>query len=49
MLLGEDEIAEGKCSVKRMATGEQRKLSVEEAAAWIGEEANTDCPVILEK
>ena len=49
VLLGEDEIAEGKCSVKRMATGEQRKLSVEEAAAWIGEEANTDCPVILEK
>ena len=49
VLLGEDEIAEGKCSVKRMATGEQRKLSVEEAAAWIREEANTDCPVILEK
>ncbi len=49
VLLGEDEIAEGKCSVKRMATGEQRKLSLEEAAAWIGEEANTDCPVILEK
>ena len=49
VLLGEDEIAEGKCSVKRMADGEQRKLSVEEAAAWIGEEANTDCPVILEK
>ena len=49
VLLGEDEIAEGKCSVKRMATGEQRKLSAQEAAAWIREEANADCPVILEK
>ena len=49
VLLGEDEIAEGKCSVKRMADGEQRKLSVEEAAAWIQEAANADCPVILEK
>ena len=49
VLLGEDEIAEGKCSVKRMADGEQRKLSAQEAAAWIREEANADCPVILEK
>ena len=49
VLLGEDEIAEGKCSVKRMADGEQRRLSAEEAASWIREEANTDCPVILEK
>ena len=49
VLLGEDEIAEGKCSVKRMADGEQRRLSPQEAAGWIREEVNTDCPVILEK
>ncbi len=49
VLLGEDEIAEGKCSVKCMATGEQRRLSPQEAAGWIREEVNTDCPVILEK
>ena len=49
VLLGEDEIAENKCSVKFMATGEQRKLTVAEAAAWIGETAGADCPVILEK
>ena len=49
VLLGEDEIAANVCSVKHMISGEQRRLSVEEAAAWIREEANTDCPVILEK
>ncbi|MCI6957132.1 MAG: histidine--tRNA ligase [Clostridiales bacterium] len=49
VLLGEDEIAEGKCSVKRMADGEQRRLSPQEAAGWIREAANADCPVILEK
>ena len=49
VLLGEDEIAANVCSVKHMISGEQRRLSVEEAAAWIREEANTDCAVILEK
>ena len=49
VLLGEDEIAANVCSVKHMISGEQRRLSVEEAAAWIREEANTDCPMILEK
>ncbi len=49
VLLGEDEIAEGKCSVKNMATGEQRKLTAEEAAAWIRETVKADVPVILEK
>jgi len=35
VLLGEDEIREGLLSVKDMASGEQKKLSAEEAAAWI--------------
>jgi len=49
VLLGEDEIAEGVCSVKNMRTGEQRKLSAPEAAAWIRETVTVSCPVILEK
>ena len=50
VLLGEDEVAEGVCSVKNMATGEQVKLTPAEAAAWIKEglSANNG-PVILEK
>ena len=50
VLLGEDEIAEGMCSVKNMATGEQVKLTPADAAAYI--KAGTDLgnvPVILEK
>ena len=35
VLLGEDEIAEGKCSVKNMVSGEQVKLTPAEAAAHI--------------
>ena len=49
VLLGEDEIAEGKCSVKNMATGEQQKLTPEEAAACIKRAVSVSCPVILEK
>ena len=49
VLLGEDEIAEGKCSVKLMTTGEQRKLTPAEAAAWILEIVDAEVPVILEK
>jgi len=50
VLLGEDEIAEGVCSVKNMATGEQVKLSPTDAAAYIKNAlAATDCAVILEK
>ena len=50
VLLGEDEIAEGKCSVKNMATGEQVKLTAQEAAAHMKAalDANNG-PVILEK
>ena len=49
MLLGEDEIAEGVCSVKNMVTGEQQKLTPGEAAQAIRAAVNTDCPIILEK
>jgi len=50
VLLGEDEIAEGKCSVKNMATGEQVKLTPAEAAAHIQAALNAiEGSVILEK
>ena len=49
VLLGEDEIAEGVCSVKNMVTGEQVKLSAADAAQHIlsGLAANNG-PIILE-
>ena len=50
VLLGEDEIAEGKCSVKNMRTGQQVTLTSWEAVDYMKatlEEANG--PVILEK
>lgn len=50
LLLGEDEIAQGKCSVKNMVTGEQVLLSPQEAAAYIRTAlATNQGPVILEK
>ncbi len=50
VLLGEDEIAEGVCSVKNMATGEQVKRSPAEAAAYIRAAlAEQNGPIILEK
>ena len=50
VLLGEDEIAQGKCSVKNMRTGEQLVLTAEEAAAHIRAAlADLNGPVILEK
>ena len=50
VLLGEDEIAEGKCSVKNMVTGEQVKLTPAEAADHIKATlANNSGAVILEK
>ena len=50
VLLGEDEIAAGKCSVKNMVTGEQITVTPAEAAEHIkaGLAANNG-PVILEK
>ena len=50
VLLGEDEIAEGVCSVKNMETGEQVKLAPAEAASYIKNAlAENNGPVILEK
>ena len=49
VLLGEDEIAEGVCSVKDMTTGQQVKLSPAEAAAHIKAALANNGPVILEK
>ena len=49
VLLGEDELAEGMCSVKDMRTGEQQKLPPESAAAYIKSAVSTTCPVLLEK
>ncbi len=50
VLLGEDEIAEGMCSVKNMRTGDQVKLTAEDAAAYIKTTLRAvSGPVILEK
>ena len=50
VLLGEDEIAEGLCSVKNMFTGEQVKLTPADAAAFIKNAlAANNGPIILEK
>ena len=49
VLLGEDEIAAGKCAVKNMRTGEQLLLTVQEAAEHIAKVlAESEGPVILE-
>ena len=48
VLLGEDEIAEGMCSVKNMITGEQVKLNPAEAAAHIKAALTNNGPIILE-
>ena len=49
VLLGEDEIAAGKCSVKDMRTGQQVTVTAQEAAALIGQAVNAELPIILEK
>ena len=50
VLLGEDEIAEGKCSVKNMVTGEQVKCTPAQAAEHILQGlADSTGPLILEK
>ena len=50
VLLGEDEIAEGLCSVKNMRSGEQVKLTPADAAAYIKASVDSgSCAVILEK
>ena len=48
ILLGEDEIAQGVCTVKDMRTGNQVSANAKEAAALILESL-ADCgPIILE-
>jgi len=49
VLLGEDEIAEGVCSVKNMVTGVQVKLTPAEAAAHVKAALSNNGPIILEK
>ena len=49
VLLGEDEIAAGKCSVKNMRTGEQITVAPAEAAAHIKAGLANNGPIILEK
>ena len=49
VLLGEDEIAQGKCSVKDMRSGEQVTVTAQEAAQLIKEGLSAMGPIILEK
>ena len=49
VLLGEDEIAQGKCSVKNMTTGEQVTVTASEAAQLMETTLDTREPLILEK
>jgi histidyl-tRNA synthetase len=50
VLLGEDEIAEGMCSVKNMQSGEQVKFSPADAAQYIKDALSANNgPIILEK
>jgi histidyl-tRNA synthetase len=50
VLLGEDEIREGLVSVKDMQTGEQQKLTAEEAALMIKStiDVKNNAPIICE-
>jgi len=50
VLLGEDEIAQGKCAVKNMRTGEQVVLTAQDAAAHIRSSLEaSNGPIIMEK
>ena len=49
VLLGEDEIAAGKCSVKDMCTGTQITVTPAEAAEHIRRSLAANLPIILEK
>ena len=49
VLLGEDEINAGKCSVKNMVTGEQITVTPAEAAGHILQSLANNGPIILEK
>ena len=49
VLLGEDEIAQGKCSVKNMTTGQQITVTPQEAAEFMLSALAATGPIILEK
>ena len=49
VLLGEDELAQGKCSVKNMTTGEQVTVTADQAAQLMKTILDTREPLILEK
>ena len=49
VLLGDDEIAQGKCSLKDMRSGQQQLLTANEAAAFICQNLENNGPIILEK
>ena len=49
VLLGEDEINAGKCSVKNMTTGQQITVTPQEAAEHILRSLSNNGPIILEK
>ena len=49
VVLGDDEIAAGKCSVKDMRTGEQATVTPQEAAERIKQGLSNYGPIILEK
>ena len=49
VVLGDDEIAAGKCSVKNMRTGEQVTVTPQEAAERIKQGLSNYGPIILEK
>ncbi len=49
ILLGEDEIAQGKVALKDMRSGQQLLLTAQEAAAVILENISQNLPIILEK
>ena len=49
VLLGEDEINAGKCSVKDMRSGEQQLLTPEEAVGYLTEQLNRDAGTVIQE
>ena len=49
VLLGEDEINAGKCSVKDMRSGEQQLLTPEEAVGYLTERLNRDAGTVIQE
>ena len=49
VLLGEDEINAGKCSVKDMRSGEQQLLTPKEAVGYLTEQLNRDAGTVIQE